>query len=264
MTGSARKKPLPRASAGSARARHAVGDLLRLGGGVVTVGSPMKYLGQTQSGSQADTVASRNRFGQYYRRRATPINPKTTKQGDIRSVLSDNAKLWGATDGPTADQRVAWANYAQVHPRVDSLGQTIILSAFGMFMAINNFRRYAGLSPILEPAIVSEGATSATMTWTATAGTPALSGAFLVPSSGWLLQVWAGPQRSPGVAFEASYRWLGQRGSTDTSPFNALAAYLALFGSPLEEGARIFFRSRTVDPNGLPGAYDYQIATVAA
>jgi hypothetical protein len=69
----------------------------------------MKYLGAPQSGSQANTVASRNRYGQYYRNRATPVNPHTSLQGTVRARLAINAATWRTL---TAAQRAGWGDLA--------------------------------------------------------------------------------------------------------------------------------------------------------
>src|SRR5437773_11561609 len=65
----------------------------------------MKYLGPTQSGSENGTTASRNRFGQYFRRRAVPVQPRTAAQLAVRARMSNNAAAWRAL---TDAQRAAW------------------------------------------------------------------------------------------------------------------------------------------------------------
>jgi len=65
----------------------------------------MKYFGNPQSGSYAQMTASRNRFGQYFRTRAVPVNPATPQQLVQRARLSTNAAGWrDLTDG----ERAGW------------------------------------------------------------------------------------------------------------------------------------------------------------
>src|SRR4051812_21389133 len=70
-------------------------------------GDIVKYLGDPSSGSQAGTTASRNRFGQYYRTRATPVNVNSTQQGVVRSRMAANSSAWRALTGA---QRAGWTS----------------------------------------------------------------------------------------------------------------------------------------------------------
>lgn len=79
----------------------------------------MKILTAPQSGSQAGTTASRNRFGQYLRSRAIPVQPRTSKQTAIRAGLTIGSAYWRALSDT---ERTAWNDFAAQIQRSDSLG----------------------------------------------------------------------------------------------------------------------------------------------
>lgn len=103
----------------------------------------MKKLDVPQSGSQGQTTASRNRFGQYDRQRSMPTQPRTAAQVAVRAQLAEVSQDWRELSD---SQRAAWGAYAAAHPRVDVLGQTVILTGHQMFVAVNVFNLQAGIA----------------------------------------------------------------------------------------------------------------------
>src|SRR5206468_836067 len=95
----------------------------------------MKILDVPQSGSQAGTTSSRNRYGQYRRSRATPVNVNSTAQQAARNRLSAESEAWR---GLTDIQREAWNSFADEHPQTDSLGQVVTLTGHQMFVGVNS------------------------------------------------------------------------------------------------------------------------------
>lgn len=103
----------------------------------------MQQIGAPSSGSiRADTY-SRNRYGGYVRNRSIPVNPKTPAQTTVRNRLRDLAQNWGTLGQQTRD---SWANYAELHPRLNRLGETIVLSGAAQYIATNALRQAAGLA----------------------------------------------------------------------------------------------------------------------
>jgi hypothetical protein len=100
------------------------------------------------SGSIAGMTFSRNRGGQYTRRRAIPSNPNSESQGIARTNLASAVSIW--TNDLTSAQRQAWATYAQATPRLDPLGQQILLSGQQMFIRSCTVRLASGLAPVLD------------------------------------------------------------------------------------------------------------------
>lgn len=201
----------------------------------------MKILDVPRSGSYQGITSSHNRFGQYVRTRATPVNPNTTQQGVVRARMSANSALWRTL---TAAQRAGWSDLAASISRNDSLGSTYTFNGFMAFCSVNNNNAAAGNAGVTDaPALVTP-ATILTAVLTLTAA--ALSVAYTVTPlpAGARLFAFASPQRSAGRSFEADYRLLAVSAAAAASPANLYAAYVAKFGIPVV-GNRIFFSFTT-------------------
>ena len=70
----------------------------------------MKRLNKGQSGALGDIVASRNRFGEYDRKRVSPKHPGTASQLEVWGNMRYLSGLW---KGLREEQRVAWRRLAQ-------------------------------------------------------------------------------------------------------------------------------------------------------
>lgn len=208
----------------------------------------MKYLGVPQSGSHANLTASRNRFGQYYRNRAIPVNPATPPQSNSRTSLATFSNGWRTLD---IDQQSAWSACAIEYPVVNSLGQTVVLSGHSMYIRVNTARVLAGLAIRATP-VESTDWSDAGIVVTAAAGTPAFSVVFTPPTAGQALVFEFSQQRSVGRFFESDYRFIAAVLSSDTSPLDLLDAYVAKFGS-LIGGKAIFARSTALNECGVYG-----------
>lgn len=206
----------------------------------------MKFLGEPRSGSQASTTSSRNRFGQYTRNRATPVNPNSSFQAVVRARLALNAAAWRAL---TDVQRAGWTSLGLMMTRTDSLGQTYSLTGFAAYCSVNNNNIAAGNAVVsAAPALLTPtGITTATITLTAAA----FSIAFTVTPlpAGARLFAYASPQRSSGRAFEADYRLIAVGAAATASPLVIFTAYQARLGTPVV-GNRIF-TSLTVYQTGF-------------
>lgn len=89
----------------------------------------MKFTSQilaAVSGSAGGVTGSRNRYGQYLRRRAVPVNPNTALQVGVRNAMRSAVVNWSTL--LTAGERAAWELYAANTTFVDALGQTQHLS----------------------------------------------------------------------------------------------------------------------------------------
>jgi len=109
----------------------------------------MKFKSQliTQaSGSIGGVTASRNKGGMYLRARAIPVNPGSEFQTAVRGYLSQLTALWSNT--LTDAQRLAWANYAEHTPVVDSLGDSRVIPGLAMYVRSNVPRLQAGLARV--------------------------------------------------------------------------------------------------------------------
>lgn len=218
----------------------------------------MKFLGPPQSGSYRGDTSSRNRYGQYYRNRSTPVQPNTPAQLNQRARFTTNAAGWrGLTDA----QRAGWASLGAAISRTDALGSTYTLNGFGAYCSVNNNKLDAGDAIVSDaPAIVTPAdLATVTITLTAIAFSIAYTATPLPAST--RLFIFASPQRSAGVSFNGDYRLLAVTAAAAASPHNLLAAYTAKFGVPVV-GNRIFV-SLTTYKGGFMGS-PFNVAQVVA
>ena len=196
----------------------------------------MKLLVPPQSGSVAGQTASRNRFGQYLRTRATPVNPNSVDQAAARARLSANASSWRTL---TSDQRAGWLSLGQQIQRTDSLGQTYTLNGFMAYVAVNNNNLAAGNAVVADaPALTTP---DPLLTAVLTLDNATFDVAYTVTPlpAGARLFAFCSPQRSAGRDFEGDYRLIQVSAAAAASPADILAAYTARFGAPVA-GNKIF------------------------
>lgn len=201
----------------------------------------MKYLGLPSSGSQANTTASRNRFGQYFRTRAIPVNPSTPQQLVQRARMSTNAAAWRSL---TDTQRAGWLALGLMMTRTDALGQAYDFNGFMAYCSVNNNNLNAGNAVVADaPAIVTPAAIlTATITLTAAAMSIAYTATPL--GAGVRLFSFVSPQQSAGRKFNGNYRLIAVSAAAAASPANIYAAYIARLGVPVV-GTRLFFSLAT-------------------
>lgn len=201
----------------------------------------MKLLDVPQSGSLAGQTSSRNRYGQYRRTRATPVNPNTGFQGSARARLALNAAAWRAL---TDIQRAGWESLGSGMSRTDSLGQSYTLNGFSAYCSVNSNLLAAGEAAVsAAPALLTPpGLTTATITLTAAAFSVAYTVTPLPAST--RLFMFASPQRSAGRSFESDYRLISVSAAAAASPANVFSAYQARLGTPVV-GQRVFIQLQT-------------------
>lgn len=197
----------------------------------------MKMLDVPQSGSIAGVTSSRNRYGQYKRTRAIPVNPNSTYQGTQRARFGDMSQAWS---GLTENQRAGWRSLGSQIQRTDALGQTYDLTGPGAFSMINCNNLDAGNAVVSDaPAIVTPDGLL-TVTITTTGGTLSVAYTATPLGAGARLFSYASPQRSQGRNFEGDLRLIAVSAAAAASPANLLAAYTARFGAPVIDN-KIFF-----------------------
>jgi hypothetical protein len=219
----------------------------------------MKILDVPQSGSVAGTTSSRNRFGQYRRTRAIPVNPDSSAQAGVRARQSANAAAWRAL---TDLQRAGWDSLGLSFVRTDSLGQTYNLTGFMAFCSVNNVNLAAGDPTTADaPAYLTPDAlTSVDITLAADTFSIAYTVTPLPTDA--RLAVFASPQRSSGRRYESDYRLIQVSAAAAASPADIFTAYSARLGTPVEDN-RIFV-SCVVYLGGFASAPIIQSAIVAA
>jgi len=88
-------------------------------------------IGADYSGSLGGITASRNRYGSYFRRKSSPVNPSTSRQVAVRTAFATAVVGWTML---TAAQRAAWATYATNTPFVDGLGNQTFVTGQNMYI----------------------------------------------------------------------------------------------------------------------------------
>ena len=128
-------------------------------------------------GSIGGTTFSRNRFGQYTRGRAVPVNPNSDRQQAARNIFSQLAELW--TSALTDVERAAWDLYASNVAFKDSLGQDIFLTGFNHYIRSNSITLAGGVARVDDgPTIFTLAETDETLEVTGSEATQLLSVAF--------------------------------------------------------------------------------------
>ena len=210
----------------------------------------MKILDVPQSGSVAGQTSSRNRFGQYRRSRAIPVNPNTTAQQAARDDFSAASQAWR---GLTQAQRDAWAAYAATRPRTNSLGQTIYLTGHQTFVALRSLMAAVGLAlPTLPPAGASPELTTMAVTNVTATAFAATAMPTLVPAAT-AVQIQTSPPLSPGREFNGDFRTVLVAGATQSAEID-VNDMTARWGT-LAVGQKFFLRARPVSIAGGEGAW---------
>lgn len=213
----------------------------------------MKYLGPPQSGSQADTVASHNRAGQYYRNRRMPVQPVGSgRRAFIRNAFGTASATWGTL---SPSEQAAWTSFAAGHPVTDSLGQSIVLTGQQMFVRCTTTLNNVGLPFNSTPPadLTFDDLSTSTLVLDLSSGF--VVDAWTQVGAGFIAVAFSRPV-SPGVGFMKTF-WqpLGVLGyvASAGAPYTLTAANYGLeFGLPVV-GQKIFVRLTPCSSDGWNG-----------
>lgn len=222
----------------------------------------MKILTAPQSGSQAGTTASRNRFGQYLRTRAMPVQPRTPKQTFNRALLTGSSSTWRTLSAVT---QTAWNDYAAQITRSDSLGQNYQPTGAELFVAAvvcSGSSGFASDPPSVLPTYVLQVSSVAYVD--PTPGPEALNVGIVVTSANNLVKIETSGPISGGITSAAAVRrWFSLPDGAanlqalqfpmSASPIDAITAYKRLFPSPVT-GNNIWFRFTEIFFDGSSAA----------
>lgn len=127
------------------------------------------------AGSIGDNVWSHNRGGPYVRRRATPTNPDSLRQTEVRTTLGILSAQWRTL---TSVQREDWNAWAAAHPLTDPMGLTVNRTGQQCFVGLNLRNIEAGQA--VKTSCPSDPAPTAPLTLVPTAveGTQSVSVVF--------------------------------------------------------------------------------------
>lgn len=214
----------------------------------------MKYtsaIAATGSGSIGGATASRNKGGQYFRRRAIPTNPATAQQTVVRNAVAALSNGW--SNVLTAAQRTAWATYAENVSWVDTLGQSIKLSGQQMYVRSNAPRIQVGLATVPSGPTNYTLATLTIPTAAAVAATSVATVTFANTDAwaiavGGALMFWFSRPQSVGINyFKGPYRYgfrINGAVSPPTSPGTGSIPFVGAAGN------QIFWYARATNADG--------------
>ena len=211
----------------------------------------MKVLVPPQSGSKEGITASRNRFGQYLRTRAIPVNPASFAQGAVRARMAGNSAAYRLL---TSAQRAGWSDLGLMMTRSDSLGQSYALQGNQAYASINNNNLAAGAAVVADAPAIATPVALATVTITLSAAAFSIAyTATPLPALTYLM-VFASPQRSAGRNFEGDFRLIKVGAAAGASPLVVLTEYTAKFGIPVT-GNKVFLSLVTMTKGFQSGPY---------
>lgn len=181
-------------------------------------------------GKVGGVVASKNRGGNYMRRKVTPVNPRTQFQLKNRSRFGVLATLY---KGLTEDQRNAWIAAVRDFQKTNVFGDLKQPSGIALYIRCNQTLFNADSPAITLPGIAgsvntvfinSAAAANGAQTFTVTLSANVPSGVRAV--------IYATTSLSPGINFAKNrLRKVSSHPAAAVSPINIASAYIARFGA---------------------------------
>ncbi len=220
----------------------------------------MKYLGAPQSGSQANTTASHNRAGQYYRNRRSPVQPVGTgRRAFIRSSFGGASTAWSALS-PAA--QASWNAFAASHPITDSLGQSITLTGHQMYVAVGTQLLNVGQAlPTAVPVSTAVAAPLPTVFTVTHLGVITITLTASGGASDFILIAFSAP-KSPGITFNKTYWQQTHIPGNSVGGATYGTAYVAQFGT-IPAGSKVFLKLTPVNQYGVTGVPVTMVAVVS-
>ncbi len=182
------------------------------------------------SGKIGNTVFSRGRYGPYIRTRMIPTAVQTDATISTKARLTSLSKGWGAL---AAGDRQAWNTYAQMHPIIDRLGNSQVLSGSAMYMSINNRIIKAGGTKISVPVmtVAPDPLTTVSITAVATAQTVTIAFAATPQPAGCCLAVWLAVVDSAGRSYTKNLlKLVAVSAAAQVTPYVITTEAIARFG----------------------------------
>lgn len=209
-------------------------------------------------------VASKNRYGSYFRTKVSPVNPQSADQTAVRASFTTNSQQWRDL---TEAQRAAWIAAVDNFKSTNVFGDVKTPSGSNLYQSLNQNLAGIGEAAISVPptdlstpngtaftAICDDSANTLLLSWT-TGAVPA----------GVTRVVDATPPISPGVSFvKNKYRKITDLPAATATGADVYAAYLAKFGAPVT-GQKIALRMKDVSTStGIASGYYYTTLIVVA
>ncbi len=213
-----------------------------------------KYGGGIQDirGSIAGQVHSRNTFGNYVRQKVSPVQPRTSRQLEVRALFAELARRYSNV---LADaQQEAWRQAAASTPVRDVFGDSITLTGINLYTRLNSLRALMGQPPLDDPPPVEEveALKAFGVVYTGDGGLEVSFSPSPVPDNR-ALAIWATEPVNPGVAFVShKLRLLTVVPPGTASPVNITQEYTQRYGAPTP-GKAIYVAGELVSLTGWKG-----------
>lgn len=196
-------------------------------------------LGDIRGSIGANTFAV-NRSGAYIRFKASPTQPNTPYQLELRARVLELSKWYSYRLTP--EEREAWVRFAEGVPKVDRFGKPFLPTGLNMFVALNIWRHFAGQGIITSPppawTVRDISRVDFTIGW---GGTPPtlnmrVGWAYDEPVPvGQSIFIYASMPVPPGTSFYKNLmRLLEVTPEDPQSPRDITAKYISRFGMPPE------------------------------
>jgi len=198
------------------------------------------------------SVASTNRYGNFWRVKASPINRRTSFQTAVRATFAFLSTAWGNL--LTEAQRQAFRAFASDHPSSDVFGRIRALDGHAMYIALNAALQNAGLALITSPPTdITTGEVGAlTLVATVAAGgtlTVATNEANIPVGS--KINVYATKVMPNGRNFVKSQLAFIKTEAIAGTPYDIKSAWVAKYGAfPAAAGGKIFVALQIVTTKG--------------
>lgn len=213
-----------------------------------------KYGGGIQDlrGSIAGQVHSRNTFGNYVRQKVSPVQPRTSRQLEVRALFSQLARRFSQV--LTDDQQEAWRQAAASTPVRDVFGDSITLTGINLYTRLNSLRALMGQPPLDDPPPVEEveALEAFSVTYLGEGGLEVSFAPAPVPPNR-ALAIWATEPVNPGVAFVShKLRLLTVVPPGTAGPVDITQDYIQRYGT-LTPGKAIYVAGELVSLTGWKG-----------
>jgi hypothetical protein len=223
-------------------------------------------IGADMSGRMGAIIASRNRYGGYFREGAIPVNPNTSRQGDVRTAFQYLTQYWSSS--LNAGQRASWNEYAAIVPITGSNGKSQLITGFNHFVRSNVAKVIAGTAIVDPgPAILTLPEVDTTLAAAISAATQNISVTFnnaldwANEAGGYMLIHCGTPQQETRDFFKGPYRYAGKiTGGVvpPASPATIAAAFTYLTGQ------KVWVQARVVRADGRLSEFFRTICIVSA
>ena len=193
-------------------------------------------------GKVGGTVMSKNRAGNYFRNKTTPVNPRTTAQVGARNRLITQSQAWR---GLTAAQIAAWNAAVEDFKKTNIFGDQVRPTGFNLHNGLNATLDLVSVAAIADPPapVAVGGITSVTLTMANGADTASIAYAPSPVPANEAYLVYMTPGVSAGKSFvNSEFRFVVFEDAAATTPLDVKADYASVFGAVPAAGLKVFVR----------------------